>query len=190
MTKNIELKQIDGHFYGINNEKLKKGFFYCNRRRVFFDDEGDDAYCCEGDFSIIFSTQPIEGVPLLVLPSDEYEIEKLANLHGKEADNIGEDWNFNSFVAGYKVNQKQLNKAVELMSELTHRVESGDVKSKKTYAKFKEFIQSLTPIPVSVDVEYETHSVIGMTNIGTQAFLTEELKLTNGAVVPVKVYYK
>jgi len=57
-------------------EDRKRGWFYCVRRKSFFQDEGEDVLCCNGDLPIeahlpLGKSPVIKGVDLLPAPGQE-----------------------------------------------------------------------------------------------------------------------
>jgi len=80
------------------------------------------------------------------------------------------------FVLGYKAATKKYNEALDAMQEFVDRVDKGEVRSRKTYAKFKIILESLkqpTPTWFVAETDY-----LAWKNVDDDEPLKNKLKTT------------
>jgi len=103
MTHNII--KTDNYLLIGSDDDIRRGLFYCVRRKNIFQDEGEDIHCCMGDIRII-AHLPLNNSPVLegidLLPPLEDENEKLAEEFKSSYKKVGvTDYEVSSFIVGY-----------------------------------------------------------------------------------------
>ena len=88
-----------------SDDDIRRGLFYCVRRKNIFQDEGEDIHCCMGDIRII-AHLPLNNSPVLegidLLPALEDGVEKLAEEFKSSYKKVGvTDYEVSSFIVGY-----------------------------------------------------------------------------------------
>jgi hypothetical protein len=103
MTHNII--KTDNYLFIGSDDDIRRGLFYCVRRKNIFQDEGEDIHCCMGDIRII-AHLPLNNSPVLegidLLPALEDGVEKLAEEFKSSYKKVGvTDYEVSSFIVGY-----------------------------------------------------------------------------------------
>jgi hypothetical protein len=103
MTHNII--KTDNYLLIGSDDDIRRGLFYCVRRKNIFQDEGEDIHCCMGDIRII-AHLPLNNSPVLqgvdLLPPLEDDVEKLAEEFKSSYKKVGvTDYEVSSFIVGY-----------------------------------------------------------------------------------------
>jgi hypothetical protein len=147
-----------------SDDDIRRGLFYCVRRKNIFQDEGEDIHCCMGDIRII-AHLPLNNSPVLegvdLLPPLEDDVEKLVyNIYKQSFDEFGEpEWDegklyhrqkgfvegYNKAKEKYKYTEEQLKTAIHkaiIFSEENRKITSGEY-AVKFYKFYGELIQSL-----------------------------------------------
>jgi hypothetical protein len=153
MTHNII--KTDNYLLIGSDDDIRRGLFYCVRRKNIFQDEGEDIHCCIGDIRII-AHLPLNNSPVLegidLLPPLEDENEKLAEEFKSSYKKVGvTDYEVSSFIVGYnkakekyKYTEEQLKTAIHkaiIFSEENRKITSGEY-AVKFYKFYGELIQS------------------------------------------------
>jgi hypothetical protein len=103
MTHNII--KTDNYLFIGSDDDIRRGLFYCVRRKNIFQDEGEDIHCCMGDIRIM-AHLPLNNSPVLegidLLPALEDGVEKLAEEFKSSYKKVGvTDYEVSSFIVGY-----------------------------------------------------------------------------------------
>lgn len=167
------IKINEDHYVIVDDSLIKEGDWYFNHfeNKLFkaeLESHGNHKFK-----KITYSTEPLEMQKMNSLGShfafvkikelslqeveeaiSGYNVEKMAE---KE---FGEDKFLyreekRGFIKGFKAHQKlvkdKYTEAIEAMKEFVDRVDKGEVRSKKTYAKFNSILQSLQPTEWNVE---------------------------------------
>jgi hypothetical protein len=103
MTHNII--KTDNYLFIGSDDDIRRGLFYCVRRKNIFQDEGEDIHCCMGDIRIM-AHLPLNNSPVLegidLLPALEDGVEKLAEEFKSSYKKVGvTDYEVSSFIVDY-----------------------------------------------------------------------------------------
>jgi hypothetical protein len=151
-----------------SDDDIRRGLFYCVRRKNIFQDEGEDIHCCMGDIRII-AHLPLNNSPVLqdvdLLPPLEDDVEKLAEEFKSSYKKVGvTDYEVSSFIVGYnkakekyKYTEEDIRKAITMARE-QYLVKYTDNDYDFEY-KEDEIIQSLQQpkYPIGFECEDEVY---------------------------------
>jgi hypothetical protein len=164
MNKNLKIIEVSDYILAVSDEKIKEENLCINLlyKKIVKPTDMMWANANKDNLKKIIAYQPkTDNTPELDLPLlleivVEDDIEKLAyeyytsNKYYKTSDAF-------HWTNGYKEATKKYSEAIDAMQEFVDRVEKRDVKSKYTYTKFKNIIQSLkqpkTPTHFLAEIE-------------------------------------
>ena len=169
-----------------SDDDIRRGLFYCVRRKNIFQDEGEDIHCCMGDIRII-AHLPLNNSPVLegvdLLPPLEDDVEKLAEEFKSSYKKVGvTDYEVSSFIVGYnKAKEKYKYTEEDLRKAFNAGLMNRYSRTGEAVAE-KELIQSLqqpkTPVAFECEMEININGKNGLyrsrmiqkTTINSQGF--------------------
>jgi hypothetical protein len=160
MQTKFEIIETSEYILAVSDEEIEKDdYFYYTWFGVDIIQKVDsgsnlnnlNAKNPKDDFKKIITYKPKGNAPELDLPLlpeivVEDDVEKLAEINSeKHHYAFGQQSEFYQlgFIEGYKAATKKYSGALDAMQEFVDRVDKGEVKSRKTYSKFKIILESL-----------------------------------------------